>query len=235
MKNLRLILMLLLFSSATLWKEGNIFYKRKVKEGDIITIRFSEKTIMKYRIENKNNTYLTKKGKKGSGNLFSFFPDIEAKENDTIKNSQSFTINNENKFLMKAKVISVNEDSATIEGNNSIIIDGEKYSLRLGGEFLVDDLESDNSIYSTDIYNLNFEVLRESLKTALISEGDIVFQTNYTEITTNTVFDPTNNATNTQIVTNTSSFEIKLKGISEDKKKEIIVNYINSILMHLFK
>ncbi|MCX7821696.1 MAG: flagellar basal body L-ring protein FlgH [Brevinematales bacterium] len=225
----------LLFST-TIWKNGNIFYKQKLREGDIITVRFSDKAVMKYRIENKNSAYLTKKGKKGSGNLFSFFPDIEAKENDTTKNSQNWTVNNENNFLMKAKVISIDGDYGVLEGNNSIIIDGEKYGFKLSGEFVISDLEADNSIFSTDIYNLNFELSRENLKKDnVIGEGDIVFQTNYNEIITNRVFDPTNNVTNIQITTNMSSFEIKLKGISEEKKREIIINYVNSILTHLFK
>ncbi len=236
--NLKIITLIsiLLLNSTSLWKNGNIFYKQKLKEGDIITVRFSDKAIMKYRIENKNTAYLTKKGKKGSGNLFSFFPDIEAKENDTTKNSQNWTVNNENNFVIKAKVINLNEDYGSLEGNNSIVIDGEKYGFRLSGEFLISDLEPDNSIFSTEIYNLNFELSRENLrKSDFLSEEDVVFQTNFNEIITNRVFDPTNNITNIQITTNLSSFEIKLKGISENKKKEIIINYINSILTHLFK
>ncbi|MEJ5284838.1 MAG: flagellar basal body L-ring protein FlgH [Brevinematia bacterium] len=227
---------ILLLTSTSLWKDGNIFYKQKLKEGDIITVRFSDKAIMKYRIENKNTAYLTKKGTKGSGSLFSFFPDIEAKENDTTKNSQNWTVNNENNFSMKAKVVSINEDYGILEGNNSIVIDGEKYGFKLSGEFLVSEIEPDNSIFSTEIYNLNFELSRENLKKSdILGEGDIVFQTNYNEIITNRVFDPTNNTTNVVISTNMSSFEIKLKGISEDKKREIIINYVNSILTHLFK
>ncbi len=224
-----------LFSSS-LWKNGNNFYKPSLKQGDIITIRFSDKTILKYRIEHKNNSYLDKKGTKGGGNIFSFFPDAEAKENDVAKNTHTLTVNNENNFIMKGKVVSLIENIGVINCDNSIIIEGERYNLKLNGEFDIYDLEADNSIYSTQIYNLSFQINRENLKTEeVISENELVFQTNYTEITTNTIINPTNNATNIQISTNLSSFEIKLKGISEEKKKQLIFNYLNSILNQLFK
>ncbi|MGC8764386.1 MAG: hypothetical protein ACP5QT_00655 [Brevinematia bacterium] len=224
-----------LFSSS-LWKDGNIFYKPKIKDGELIKIKFSEKTIMKYRIEQKNSSYLTKKGIRGGGEVFSFFPDAEAKENDTVKNSQSFTINNENNFNLKAKVSSIQENVASFTGTNSIIIAGENYNLKISGEFDIYDLGADNSILSTDINNLAFQIDRANLKTEeIISENDIIFQTNYTEISTNIVINPTNNTTNTEIVTNLSSFEIKLKGISEEKKRQLIFNYLNSIINQLFK
>jgi len=219
----------------SLWSGGNNFYKPQLKVGEIITVRFSDKTILKYKIEQKNNNYTSKKGIKGSGEIFSFFPEAEAKENDNIKNSIAFNINNENNFIIKAKILEINNGYGLLGAENSIIVDGERYNLKLEGEFSLYDLEPDNSIFSTDIYNLFFQIKRENLKQDFIGEEDLIFQTNYSEIITNVVFDPTNNITNLQVVTNLSSFEIKLKGISEEKKKQLIFNYLNSIINQLFK
>ena len=223
------------FYSYSLWKNGNSFYKINLKSGDILTVKFSDKVILKYKIEQKNTTYLDKKGKKGEGELFNFFPDIAIKENDTAKDQLSLSLNSENKFSLKAKIVSLDDNVGVLNGYNSVLIGGELYKLDFAGEFDIYSVSPDNSILSTDLYNLNFKITKESSSTLeFLSEEDLVFKTNFSEIFTNYIYDPTNSVTNTVLMTNLSSFEIRLKGISEEKKKELILNYLRSIINQLF-
>jgi hypothetical protein len=219
----------------SLWDNGVSMYKISVKAGDIIKIRFSDKTIMKYRIEARKNNFETTKGKKGGGDIFSFFPNAEVNENDNTRNQNNITVNNENNFTIPAKVTAVNNELVSILGANSSLINGEIFRIEFGGECNINSLSADNSIYSTEIYGLDFKIFSESpSNTAFFNENDLAFNTNYTEISTNQVLG-TNNITNTEIVTNFSAIKLEFKGIQDNKKKGIIVNYLNFIINSLFR
>lgn len=244
MKNTAAILFLFFISAAlcaagpslyakSLWKDGLNVYKLTVKKGDLVRIRFSEKTIMKYKIEQKQNNYQVTKGKKGGGQLFSFFPDAEVNENDTIKNQNDVSVNNENKFVIPAKVTGVDGVIVSIEGLNSSLINGETFKIKFLGEFDMGSLNSDYSVFSTDIYDLDFQVTKEPpASTEVLNEKDLLFATNYSELTTNSVV--SNNITNIVVTTNQSSVKLELKGIQDAKKKQLLVNYLNFIVNSLF-
>ena len=217
----------------SLWKDGLNVYKLSVKKGDLVRIRFSEKTILKYKIEQKQNNYQVTKGKKGVGQLFSFFPEAEVSENDTIKNQNDVSVNNENKFVMPAKVTRVDGSIVAIEGLNSSLVNGETFKIRLLGEFDMGSLNADYSVLSTDIYNLDFQVTKEPpVNAEILSEKDLVFATNYSEFVTNAVV--SNNVTNLVVSSNQSSVKLELKGIQDAKKKQLLVNYLNFIVNSLF-
>jgi hypothetical protein len=217
----------------SLWKDGLNVYRLSVKKGEIVKIRFSEKTIMKYKVEQKQNNYQSTKGKKGGGNLFSFFPDTEVNENDTLRNQNNVSINNENNFVIPARVTAAEGDLVSIEGVNSSLVNGEKFQIKFGGQFDVSSMNSDRSVLSTEIYDLNFQITKEPpVNTDLFSEKDMVFATNYTELMTNTTV--SNNVTNLTVVTNLSSLKLEFKGIQDEKKKQILVNYMNFIVNSLF-
>lgn len=221
--------------SASIWNEGNRFYRISIKSGDILTIKFSDKTGMKYRLEEKVNNYFNKEGVKGKGEIFAFYPDAGASQNDTSRKQISLDLKTENNFTLKGKVVSIDESKGTLEGLSTLMIGGEFYKIGFSGEFDIYSVNSDYSINSTDIYNLNFKVFREQPQiTEVLSENDLVFQTNFTEVYTNYVFDPTNNLTNLVISTNFSAFEVKLKGVSGKKRQELILNYLRSIINTLF-
>lgn len=244
MKKCAVILLLLFVAAAltvpakvlfarSLWKDGMNVYKLRVKNGDLVRIRFSEKTIMKYKIEQKQNNYQATRGKKGTGQVFSFFPDAEVSENDTIKNQNDVSVNNENKFVIPAKVKAVSNGIVSIEGLNSSLVNGETFRIRFLGEFDMSSLNSDYSVLSTEIYNLDFQVTKEPpANTEFFSEKDLLFTTNYADLTTNIVV--TNNTTNTMVTTNESSVKLEFKGIQDAKKKQILVNYLNFIVNSLF-
>lgn len=225
---------IILLYGKSLWKDVNI-YKVNVKTGDIIRIKFTEKTLLRYRQEQKQSAYQDVKGKKGKGEVFSFFPEAEVTEDNTVRNQNILTINNESKFVITAKVVSIQDDLFRIQGYHSTLVNGEIYKLDISGECSRNSLNSDRSIYSSDIYNLNFKVSRETpVNTAIFNENDVVYTTNYTDIVSNITIS-SNNETNVTMVTNFSSFKLQFSGIKEDKKKQLLVNYLNNIINTLFR
>ena len=238
-----LILSVLSFNSSlfskSLWDNGVNHYKMNIKSGDIIKIKFSEKTIMKYKIEQKMDTYENTKGIKGSGDSFSFFPEMEVIENDTRKNQNNITVNSENKFNIPAKVISIENNTITLKGFHSSIMDREMFRVEISGECAMNSLTSDLSVFSTDIYNLEFKISSSvPTNTLFFSEKDLVFKTNYSDFFTNQVISTNSNGitlTNTRIDTNLSALKIEFKGLSEIKKQEILQNYLNSMINALFR
>lgn len=217
----------------SLWKDGLNVYKLSVKKGEIVKIRFSEKTILKYKIEQKQNNYQATKGKKGGGNLFSFFPDAEINENDSIRNQNDVSVNNENNFVIPARVTASEGNLVTIEGVNSSLVNGESFKIRFSGQFDTGSLSSDRSVLSTEIYNLDFQITKEPPANAeLFSAKDMVYTTNYTEMVTNTTV--SNGVTNLTLTTNLSSVKLEFQGIQDSKKKQILVNYLNFIVNSLF-
>jgi len=219
----------------SLWDNGLNFYKINIKPGDIVKIRFLEKTIMKYKTEERQNNYESKKGVRGKGDIFNFFPDIEVNGNDTVRNQNNLSVNNEDSFSINAKVLTISNNTATIEGFHSTLINGEIFKLQISGEFNIDSVGSGSTIMSTDIYNLDFRVMNQSLtNNAIFSQDDLVFSTNYTDITTNQTIS-SDNLTNIEVVTNQSSFKLEFTGIRDSKKKDLLMNYLNSMINLLFR
>jgi len=220
----------------SLWDSGFSIYKLNVEPGDIITIRFSDSTVLKYDIQQKEAANQTTEGKKGIGAVFSFYPDAGVNDADTMNNRDTMQVNNQNKFLLPAKISDIKGDSATVDGSAASIINGNLFKISFSGEFSLRSLNSDMTVNSTDIYNLSFNAAQSpSVESNLITEDDLVFKTNYSDITTNQVFDSTNNITNILVVTNPSSMTIDFKGIADPKKKDLIINYLNVIMNALFK
>ncbi len=223
-------------SAKSLWTDGGSLYTVKVKQNDIIRIQFTEKTLMKYKTEQRRNNYESIKGKKGGGSFFSFFPDAEVGGNDTVRNQNDMSVNRENRFTVPAKVLSIEGNTAAISGVNTVAVNGEFLKVSITGEFDTRLMQPDNSLFSTDIYNLEFRVENTAPQNeAVFSDADLVYSTNYTEMLTNQVFDPTNQVTNTVITTNLSAVKIELKGLTDSKKREIVSKYMNFILNALFR
>lgn len=225
-----------LLSAKSLWNNGLSLYQVKVAKGDIVKIRFSEKTLMKYKVEQRQSSYQATKGRKGGGSLFSFFPDAEVNQNDTIRNQNNLNVNNENKFVVPALITDIEDRTVMISGNNSTMVNGEAFKVQFDGQFDIRSLNADLTIFSTEIYNLNFRVLNESpTNAALFSANDLIFTTNYNEMLTNKVIDTNTNLTNEVITTNFSSIKIEFKGIADEKKQDLIVRYLNTIINALFR
>lgn len=239
------VLTVLVFFSAlyarSVWNEDSSVYRRVIREGDIIRIVFLDKTILKYKMEERATANENTRGKKGRGEVFSFFPDAEASQSDNRRTGSDMTLQNETRFALSARVVSVTNNTVYLAGISRNVMNGETFVLELSGESRMDAVKADFSILSTDVYNLYFQVRRETpANQMLLTETDLVFQTNYTEIASNFVAvtnSPglTNQQSNLVVSTNMSRFTLELKGVSDEKKREMILNYLNNIVNSLFR
>ena len=222
--------------SRSIWENGGNLYKLPLDTGDLVRIRFSEKTMLKYKREQRQNLYEASKGRRGQGEVFSFFPDAEISQNDTVRGQSQIQIQQENRFVLPARVSAVSNRVVFIEGDHSVIMNGEAYRMSFTGQFGLNFLSSDYTVLSTDVYGLQFRL--ESVSPSVeetLSGNDLIFATNYNDIRTNIVVDPTNMQTNTVVETNFSSFRLEFKGIRDEKKKEILVRYLNALVDALFR
>jgi len=95
-------------------------------------------------------------------------------------------------------------------------------------------LQADMTLPSTALYNLQFSLVQEDkTREPFFKEADLIFKTNYTDIRTNLVV--SNAQTNLIVETNQSVYELVLKGISEDRKKQLIIQYLNRLVELIFR
>ncbi|OHD57330.1 MAG: hypothetical protein A2Y33_07550 [Spirochaetes bacterium GWF1_51_8] len=235
------------------------FYHLNLKPGDILRIKFSEKTLMKYKIEQTKNKNVGQKGVTGKGEMFSFFPDIELKGDDTVKSKNELNINNQSKFTVPAKVESVDGGIVTLKADTSTIVNGQVLGVMMTGECPVKFISPDYSVFSSDIHNMDFEIKNFSQsESEYFNADDLVFSTNYAEFITNYTYltniapllgwnvatngrtnfytnIATNLITNYTFTTNMSSIRLKLEGFTDAKQKDIIIKYVGIMMNSLFK
>lgn len=221
-------------SAKSLWLDFSL-YRLKIKVGDIIKIRFDEKNIIKYETESRKDNFQSTKGKRGKGKTFDFFPDAEITDSDTIKSKNQLLVKNDSEYGISAMVQEVSGSTVYIRANNNTIVNGETLAVELSGACNIMRIKPDYSIDSTDIYGLNFTVQKQSLTNKnLLSDDDLIFTTNFTDIKTNVIVS-TNNITNTVLTTNIAAMQLKFEGIRDSKKKELIINYLNVMINALFR
>ena len=220
----------------SLWDSGFSLYNINIKPGDIVTIKFTDSTILKYDIQQKETINQNTTGRKGSGDVFNFYPDAGINQSDSLNNRNNLDVNNVNKFSLPAKVSVISNNNILIDGNASSVINGDMFKITFSGEFSLKSLDSDMTVKSTDIYNMSFNAVQiPSASDNLITETDLVFKTNYNDIESNMVFDTNKNISNIQVITNPSSMTLDFKGLADSKKKELIINYLNILINSLFK
>jgi plasmid maintenance system antidote protein VapI len=245
-KKLVLILLVLsgvegpaLLSAKSLWEDGGNLYRTDVKPGDILRVRFSEKTLMKYKLEQKTTRNDDTKGRRGSGEIFSFFPDAAVAASDRTEGRNELTIQNEKNFTMPAKVVDADSNTLHLQGYTTSLLNGEVLRIEVSGECAISRVSGDRSVTSTDLYDLGFKVAGQPpTNSRVFTEEDVLYKTNFTEITNATTIATNTNGqlvTNTTRVTNAAAFKLEFAGIADRKKREILVNYLNAIVNALFR
>lgn len=226
-------------SAKSLWEDGGNLYRADVKPGDILRVRFSEKTLMKYKLEQKTTRNDDTKGRRGSGEIFSFFPDAAVAASDRTEGKNELTIQNEKNFTLPAKVVDADSNTLRLQGFTTSLLNGEALRIEVSGECPISRVSGDRSVASTDIYDLGFKVDGQPPTNSLVfTEEDILYKTNFTEITNATTIATNTNGqpvTNTIRVTNAEAFKLEFAGIADRKKREILVNYLNAIVNALFR
>jgi len=121
-----------------------------------------------------------------------------------------------------------------LEGRFQSQIGGQVYHFLFQGETMLRFLQADMTLPSTALYNLQFSLVQEDkTREPFFKEADLIFKTNYTDIRTNLVV--SNAQTNLIVETNQSVYELVLKGISEDRKKQLIIQYLNRLVELIFR
>jgi hypothetical protein len=217
----------------SLWNEVNI-YKPRVNVGDIIRVRFDKETQIRYRIEGRMSRYQESHGKRGEGQAFDFYPEARITDNDDRNFRNTLEVRNNNNFIVPSIVGAVEGNTIVLHGNTSTTIDNQIFALELRGMCNINSIRPDFSVASEDIYNLDFHIKNYSLTDdTFLSGEDLIFETNFTDISTNIVVE--NEATNYIISTNEEAFTLRFSGIRDEKKRELIIHYLNVLVNSLFR
>lgn len=239
----KVLALILLFPAAlgakSLWEDGGSIYRVTVNAGDILRIRFGEKQVMKYKMEQKSVQSDDTKGRKGSGELFSFFPDAAVTANDRVSGKSEVNVQTENRFTIAARVIEAGSNSLKLQGFTSSLMNGEALRVEISGECARGRVESDRSVSAGDLYDLSFRVAGQPPTNAMaFREEDVLYKTNYTGISNALVIGTNTNGllvTNLVSITNPASLKLEFAGISDAKKRELLVNYLNAVVNALFR
>ena len=236
MKKFSVLFFLLITSSVfakSIWTNFNL-YAIEVKQGDILKILFHQKRVLNYKLELKDNKNMNNQGITANGQLFSFLPLTDVRENDQTALKKRLNFKADNKMIFPVRVTTVNNGLLTFSGNNITVINGEQWKLTLKGECLKSDVTPNKTIQSTDVYNLNFNVSRQTPKMLnVLSNSDLIIDTNAMTIQTNQTI--SNGLTNMRVLTNRSSLKFEIKGIKNAKKRALILHYLNTVVNTLFR
>ncbi|URA10053.1 hypothetical protein [Thermospira aquatica] len=204
-------------------------YTVRVEEGDIVLVVFSEKTVLKLKEEQKNTANENSTPVYGRGGVLNFYPEGEAVEQINKKNQRQYSLSQEKRLVLPARVVSREGKFFKLAGQFQSDIGGQTYHFLFEGEAMLRFLQANMTIPSSALYNLRFQLLQEDkTREPFFIDSDLLFKTNYTDIKTNLVV--SNAQTNVVVETNQSSYELVLKGISEDKKKQLILQYLNRLV-----
>jgi len=223
---LKIIILFLIsnfLEAESLWvEEGNIYSRTKSwKVGDTIKIIFKEKTILEYNNLVSEMTKINARGEGGSGAFINFLPKLGGSEN--FETSQRASVKNRREIsrVITAQVINLLPNkNLQISANHNIIINNNSETITITGEVNPSDIKNKKYVYSTDIINASINYQSVILKPTLIAQSDFVktYQTNISVVSGKTQ------------INITSQYEI-----SENKRNQLILEYLNKIISILFR
>ncbi len=115
------------------------------------------------------------------------------------------------------------------------MIGGDRFEMAIDAACDVRNVTSGRTVNSVDLFDMNFVVSAASATNdALLTEADLIFATNYSDIRTNRIVDAAG-VTNAFVVTNLSSMKFEVAGIRDEAKKRLILRYLSLISGALFQ
>ncbi len=207
----------------SLWNErGNIYSTSKQwKVGDSIKVIFNERSLVDYRMANSEMQKVSAQGEGGSGAFINFLPSLGSSDN--FQTSQKYSTKNKSRLeasitVQVAAVLPTG--NLRIKGIHSIVVNNQLENITITGEVNPKDIKKKKYVYSTDIINAAIKYQSKIIKPTVITTGDYVktFTTNISVVSGKTQMNIT------------SKYEI-----SESKKKQLIIQYLNKILSILFR
>ncbi len=233
MKSIKIIILLLLIpclcSSKTLWKEENNIYstRQKYKIGHTLKVIFNEKTLVNYQVTLSEDSKKTSTLQSPQGQMINFLPGLSG--GDNFKNEQKSSTKNKGELSknITAQVTGILDNgNLQISGKHTIQINDTYEQVSIQGIVNPDVIKDKKSVYSTDILEPTITYKSYIIKADVLKPEDYI-QT----FSTNVMVKASEGQTNVvQYQTNITS----QYNISEQKKNELILKYLNRILSVLF-
>lgn len=207
----------------TLWDEkGNIYStKKQWKVGDSLKIIFNERSLVDYRMSSSDMQKVSAQGRGGQGMFINFLPSLGSSDN--FQTSQKVSTRNKSQLdtSITVKITAIlPTGNLQIKGRHSIQVNNQLENITISGEVNPKNIKKKKYIYSTDVINATINYQSKIIKPTVIKPTDFVqtFTTNISVVSGKTQ------------VNITSKYEI-----SEKKKNQLIIEYLNKILSILFR
>jgi flagellar L-ring protein precursor FlgH len=141
----------------SLWNDGSrsLFADRKARAvGDIVTIVIVQATATSHKADHSTNKKIDTEAGPGLG-LLSFFPDLSLEADRSTTGSGTSTETTALADRMSAKVVAVMPNGTMrIEGNRSVKLKADHMECVVRGLIRQEDVDSDNTVLSTQITDL---------------------------------------------------------------------------------
>lgn len=222
---------------------GYLSSGKTLKPGDIILVSISTKTMLSFVTSSNNDKTLTFEFTGGEGgDLFSFLPAVKTSGSSKLKGNESITLESEIVTLVKA----IDEyGNAYLEGTRNIEIDGKGESLQLTGTISGNSINSGKKVQFSQLVNsrLVYSTFITPIRNVLTDE-DIIRAID--ELTTGTVpaaetataAVPLPAEAAVQPVPDTAAAPVNTPAtaytLSDTKKKELLLQYINKFINLIF-
>jgi len=216
------LLVLTGLSSETLWNDKmSDMYSAKVnfKINESVKIKINEKSVLNYKSTSKTlkSVSIDMKSEDVVG-VFELIPEGSIDENKSGQDKDEFNYSGE----LQAKIVGISDNFITISGIKNVSINNKNSRVELSGDVGYKDMRG-NVVLSSDIMNLSFKIT-----TAIDST---VFPVLAEDFVLETKLETTVNENGETVENNVTTGKYKL---SDDKKREFLLNYLNKILNVVF-
>jgi len=239
LKFLTILLSLLIVTSSfsdSLWNpdfKGYLSSGKTLKQGDIIHVSISSKTSLSFLSASNDNKFLTMEFTGGDyGDLLSFLPTIKNSGNNKLKGNEEIKLVSD----IVTTVISIDENfNAYLEGSRSIEIDGKIETLTLTGTVAANGIGANKRIEFSRMANVRL-VYKTFItpKENTLSEEDIISSLQNLNAVTEGIAAPAPDAALLPSTIPLSLPTTETFSLSEKKKKELLLQYINKLIDLIF-
>ncbi len=209
-------------SSETLWNDKmSDIYSVKVnfKINDSVKIKINEKSVLNYKSTSKTlkSVSIDMKSEDVVG-VFELIPEGSIDENKSGQDKDEFNYSGE----LQAKITGISDNFITVSGVKNVSINNKNSKVELSGDVGYKDMRG-NVVLSSDIMNLSFKITTAIDSTVIpVSTEDFILETKL-ETTVN------ENGETVENTVTTGKYKI-----SDDKKRDFLLNYLNKILNVVF-
>ncbi|MBN2441678.1 MAG: flagellar basal body L-ring protein FlgH [Spirochaetales bacterium] len=231
--------------------QGYIIPETRLNQGDILVVIIDTSFSLSHIATQKDSKTITFEYTGGEySNLFSFLPDINTGVDNSVKGDEKYLLKSD----MVARIVSLDNNVASIEGSREIVIDGKKESITLSGYINAKDIDQQKRIPFSKIadarlmfqtflspteYILKEEDIEDIITEIMTSDGTLVPEEGITtETAPVTPAEPVieSPVTGEQPLTEPPAPVTKTTpSLTQEKKKALFLMYLNRMIDILFK